>query len=561
MKLNMEREPFSVYGAYSSLNYITPARWGAGQEEGLYYRDAARWSTESVAKIECVEDGVAILPTMHLEPGYLRLSGKSGFVEVTYSGCTVMRFRGEGMQLRFCFFEEKAGNIMPYNENTWYIRQPQKRIQMIVSAQAGKLDTGDDWNYGKRAACALVKTCGQAWEFFIEQFEGAWVPITKLPPFEQCIFYWKLQFEDFYSGYSPVPEQYREADKAAAYVNWMSTVRAGGLLQRDSILMSKNWMTCVWTWDCCFNAMALAEAHPALAAEQLCLPFDGQKADTGILPDTTSYADRIYEYTKPPVHGWTLKYLMERGAVTEKQLTWLLPRLEKWTDYWFTYADWDHDGMCNYTHGNDSGWDNCSGYQVGCPIEGPELAAYLVIQMDVLADIYQSRGNPGKAAYWRKRADAQLKGMIDHFWNGTAFEILQSGTHRKTENADSLYAFVPLILGKRLPNQIFAQLVAGLKEEGRFLTPFGLATESKQSPYFVDDGYWLGPIWAPPMYQIIRGLCEGGEKDFALELARRFCNMVVASGFAENFSAQDGRGLRDPAYTWTSSVFQMLARL
>ena len=73
------------------------------------------------------------------------------------------------------------------------------------------------------------------------------------------------------------------------------------------------------------------------------------------------------------------------------------------------------------------------------------------------------------------------------------------------------------------------------------------------------DGYWRGPIWAPPMMFIIEGLRRGGETAFAAELAERFCKVCEKSGFAENFDANTGAGLRDRAYTWTSSVFLILA--
>ena len=37
-------------------------------------------------------------------------------------------------------------------------------------------------------------------------------------------------------------------------------------------------------------------------------------------------------------------------------------------------------------------------------------------------------------------------------------------------------------------------------------------------------------------------------------------DMTAASGFAENFDALTGKGLRDLAYTWTASVALVLAR-
>ena len=117
---------------------------------------------------------------------------------------------------------------------------------------------------------------------------------------------------------------------------------------------------------------------------------------------------------------------------------------------------------------------------------------------------------------------------------------------------------MPILLGKRLPDDVLHQLVAGLKQEGRFLTQHGLATESVNSPYYESDGYWRGPIWAPSTMLIVDGLNAAGETQFAQDLSRQFCAMVSRSGMAENFDALSGDGLRDRAYSWTSSVFLVL---
>ena len=58
---------------------------------------------------------------------------------------------------------------------------------------------------------------------------------------------------------------------------------------------------------------------------------------------------------------------------------------------------------------------------------------------------------------------------------------------------------------------------------------------------------------------IVQGLADSGEREFATEVARRFCNLCVKSGFAENYNALTGAPLRDPAYSWTASVFLLLA--
>jgi hypothetical protein len=55
------------------------------------------------------------------------------------------------------------------------------------------------------------------------------------------------------------------------------------------------------------------------------------------------------------------------------------------------------------------------------------------------------------------------------------------------------------------------------------------------------------------------GLDEMGEHSLADLLKERFCLMAQKTGMAENFDAMTRDALRDPAYTWTSSVFLVFA--
>ena len=90
------------------------------------------------------------------------------------------------------------------------------------------------------------------------------------------------------------------------------------------------------------------------------------------------------------------------------------------------------------------------------------------------------------------------------------------------------------------------------------LTPFGLATELIDSPLYEADGYWRGPIWAPSTMIVESGLRAAGEVALADEISERFRRLCERSGFAENFDALTGEGLRDRAYTWTASVYLLL---
>ena len=54
-----------------------------------------------------------------------------------------------------------------------------------------------------------------------------------------------------------IPAKYDELAEVAAYVNWESLVAPYGFIKREAMLMSKNWMCNVWSWDHCFNALPL----------------------------------------------------------------------------------------------------------------------------------------------------------------------------------------------------------------------------------------------------------------------------------------------------------------
>lgn len=83
--------------------------------------------------------------------------------------------------------------------------------------------------------------------------------------------------------------------------------------------------------------------------------------------------------------------------------------------------------------------------------------------------------------------------------------------------------------------------------------------EHRDSPAYDSNGYWRGPVWAPSTMIVVSGLLAAGEEKLARTIAARFCRMCAKSGFAENFDALTGEGLRDRSYTWTSSVLLILA--
>lgn len=345
-----------------------------------------------------------------------------------------------------------------------------------------------------------------------------------------------------------------EAVRGAAFITWAAMVPAGRLLRRESMLMSKNWMTSIWSWDHCFNAIALWR-EPRAAADQLLTLFDHQD-EAGALPDFINDVRIEPNFVKPPIHGWAVSQLMDRGGLTDEAIGELYGPLGRWTDWWFAHRVYGDDGLPSYNHGNDSGWDNSTVFSLGVPVQSPDLLAFLALQMSALARMAAHLDLPAEAQAWRERSQATMERLLEAFWVDEKFVARHTLTGVQIQS-DSLLALMPLVLGELLPTAVFERSVERLLEGG-YITAHGLATEPPTSPFYTPDGYWRGPIWAPTTVLLTDGLRRGGRADLADDIEARFIATCAAAGMAENFDALTGEGLRDRSMTWTASAFLTL---
>jgi glycogen debranching enzyme len=452
-------------------------------------------------------------------------------------------------------------NAFQVGPNRWQVNCSYNGIFLMLTSLCGEIVVDAPWK-GERAERIIVDltpdTVSGIMECVIEEFSNTWHPGEYQGSFNECLASVEQEFQNYLAATPEVPSEYVDARELAAYINWSSVVAPEGNFTRPAMYMSKNWMTGLWTWDHCFNAMALAYHNPSLAWDQLMIPFEYQTTD-GALPDRIDDKHLIWNFCKPPIHGWALKWMMDHSdIITSAHLREVYEPFSRWTHWWFNYRDLDQDGIPEYHHGNDSGWDNATTFEAGLPLEGPDLASFLVIQMEALGEIAGRIGKKSASNEWWNKAENLLEKLLAHSWRGDHFIAPRSGDHRHFES-QSLFLYLPLILGHRLPKDISTALIQGLTQPGRFITDYGLATESPSSPLYQPDGYWRGPIWAPSTLIIVSRLADCGEKQLARDLSQKFCSMASRSGMAENFNALTGEGLRDPDYTWTSSVFLILA--
>jgi glycogen debranching enzyme len=394
----------------------------------------------------------------------------------------------------------------------------------------------------------------QVWEVAIEEYDSARPPYRAALTLDQVAAAAAGQFSRYVDAVAPWRSVDTPAAELAAYVLWSATVRPAGFVTRPAVLMSKHWMDKVWSWDHCFNALALAAGLPALAWDQFRLPFDHQAA-AGALPDSVTHSEILYNFVKPPIHGWALRQLRQKlPALDPGELLATYRLLESWTGFWLTTRRVPGQALAHYQHGNDSGWDNATTFDPERVIESADLAAFLVLQLRELADLAGRLGLAEAAGSWTRAADRMRTALLE-LWTGRQFAARAAGT-RRTWTSASLLDLMPIVLAGELPEQVRAALVRRIRTH---LTPYGLATELPTSPHYRADGYWRGPIWAPATVLIEDGLRRSGARELADEISSRFRALCERSGFAENFDALTGAALRDRAYTWTASAYLTLA--
>ena len=575
MNFDIKSVPFSRYGSRFAVSRLSGSKDGP---PGLYLRSVYGGAGRPIFAIELGAGGqrvnfeeIATPSSLVLRPDVPDAGKKNPpFVEICIPQPDVVRIRGRGVGLRLSRDPSPGGLAISAPQGQWRILPGIDAQQFMLTPIVGHLHVDAPWQlveaWGNRhhrcpriVASFLPDVRTGLFECAIQRYESEPLSADFSRPFDECVKAAGKEFAAWAAKTPAVGRKHAAAGELAAYVTWSAVVEADGNFHRPVMLMSKNMMTKVWNWDNYFNAWADSYRNFDFAWGQFMFFLDHQH-DSGELADMIDEHRITFDFTKPPVHGWMLRRIMERtGRLTKSHLKAVYEPLCRATEWWFKCRDDDGDGVPQYNHGNDSGWDNSTSFDVGVPLESPDLSAFLIVQMDVLADVARKLGKARHAAAWKKRADELLAKLLAHSWRGDRFVAPRSGDHAVTADGDSLLPFETIVLGKRLPAEVRKHMVAGLADNGRFLTPLGLATESLRSSQYLPKGYWRGPIWAPSTMIIVDGLMDAGEKTLARDIAGRFCQMCLKSGFAENFDAVTGAGLCDPAYTWTASVFMILA--
>lgn len=566
MLLNLEKVPFSANGAYIAISQDVMRAGGGVWLRGLIRPDwgAGRKKTsDHLLRLLVTDPQGGFLPAeQSVQPDQIIWrAGQEELRCVIETDDSCLFEGGLGLMLEHDHDDIKAYNIV-CGENKISFSYPAIQYQVELTALKGTLSQLEKYKRFR----ALPDQSGQ----LLLRIQAAPRTLFKaLPPrLSRSAQMLALEKAEDFKAWKDKLGCSDPVDALCAYTLWSSVYHPLGLIHYRCCAISKQLMNLVWSWDNCFNALAVCPADPELALQNYLMLFDGASPQ-GRLADAVNPVWRVDWFTKPPVHGYLLKRLLMRMERPDDQtLNTLYDGLARWTRWWYQYTL--QNGLAYYQNPYDSGWDNATCFDSGCPLATPDLNAYLVAQQDYLAELSAALGRETESVEWKKNADALLAAMLDKLWTGKAFDCLRADGERI--KSDSLIRMMPLMLGRRLPAKISAVMADELMIENHFLTCRGVASESLRSPAYdhrhneeitKPNAYWRGPVWAPPVYLLVCGLQELGLTAQAREISARYRATVrmTPDGIYENYDAASGQGLDDTDYSWSASVYLLLKNI
>ncbi|MDR0819800.1 MAG: hypothetical protein LBN43_09560 [Oscillospiraceae bacterium] len=365
----------------------------------------------------------------------------------------------------------------------------------------------------------------------IHDYQNKLLPYCEYEDFDELVEDNREDFTAFSKIYNAPAAGYEEMTKYAIWTVWSHRAKVIGFIKEPAILFQNSWSATAMPWQQSYNAMPML-ADPKEAWRQVCVHFNYQDERTGRVNSGVNYSSPAMAGMQPAFQGFALDYIYRKVGddfISPEEAERMFPKMAAWVNYWTTYRNAGRgDDVTALRSPHESGWDDASIFKDGFPAIEPNTMAFLVLLMEAVARLGKKSGKPDEYDKWMARAKKLTDTIVNEFWDGEKFVTKVKG---KSVDSQSLACYQPIILGKRLPQNIIDKVAEKVTEEGALLTDIGVASESAQSPtatYGVS--FVCGRVVGPQNMIITVGLQAAGKQKEADLIARRFCDQASREG-------------------------------
>ncbi len=541
--------PFSRFGSYFAISEING---------GFYLKDL-HGGDESQSKVFLLTffcNNQPVTPNICFTETLLTFRYDNGFVRICFGEENLVNIETKGLTLKLTCLKNRYDSLLKLDERTYHFDFYTKEIKYLFKVIEGEITIDAPWKFVGNEHIRIVMS-GNSY-MVIEEFRHTANYEKSYRSFVLYADKVRAEYLDFYCKIAPA-ENELDSTKLASYILWSCVVKPSGIINDYAVYMSKNVMNNIWSWDNAFNAIALSKDFPELSFAQLELFFKFQN-EQGAYPDFINDKFVSYNCLKPPVHSWAFSKMRRQNSYfnQKKIMEKAYLSFKRQGEFWLNHRILKNMNAPLYFHGNDSGFDNASVFRKCLPVASPDLLAHLIRHFDIMADMAKELNLPQDMHWHKQKADELYRILLEDFYYENGFVARTYSDNNVVPYKSSLLLQLPVIIAYRLPEEILQGIIENLRS--KFLTDYGIASESLSSPFYKDDGYWLGPIWSAPTLLLYDALKTSGNTEFAEEIKNKFFGLVQKGGMAENFNAKTGEGLSDKAFTWTSGVYLTLLK-
>jgi len=359
-----------------------------------------------------------------------------------------------------------------------------------------------------------------------------------LPSFDDS---WKLLPRPFWEGHEDAIDCYRKVWELA-FANLRRPEPGSGFVAN---FIDTAFNDCLFMWDSAFILLFARYGRCAFDFQRtLDNLYASQHPDgficreIGILDGRDRFERFDATSTGPNVMPWT-EWEHYGDTADRGRLARVFPVLVSYHRWLRRHRTW-RDGTY-WTSGLGSGMDNQPRFperpagDIGWPerlvyhghVVWIDICLQQLLSADLLLQMADALGRLEEVADLREERERLSRTVNEHLWNEeTAFyhDELADGMLSDVQTVGAYWA----LLAGAVPPERISPFVAHLENPRRFKRPHRVPSLSAGHPeYRADGGYWLGGVWPPTNYMVLRGLDRAGYHELAHEISREDLDHVV----------------------------------
>jgi hypothetical protein len=372
---------------------------------------------------------------------------------------------------------------------------------------------------------------------------------------EECAGQVQAEFDAFLSQYSAVPAQWQKLKEICAYLCWIN-YRAANPDEMAPVMLADMFCTSrISDMQCCawhqpFFGLAMSNGEAAVNTITNVYP----SIRNGMLPAAVCSGQLRYG-SFPYYHGYALIKTLDRagsGSLSQERAEELYERMKEHYTWWKESHSFGENRV-SYSCPGECGFPGASYAALEFPLETPDLYAQIILYSEAVGRIERLAG-AGNGLRWYEESQAFKKTLLEQLWDGETF-VCRGAISGKTYSCASLLTYVPLILGRRIPEHMTDKLAEALKCEKRYLSARGLVSERMGSEYYDAKAPGSGTVESLLQQLLVSGLIAAGKTEAARIIAERVLAWAARNAAVQSVSPDGER----PSMARPADVYEAVA--